>query len=263
MVIPQRRKPSYAIASVDNALRLIQMLRDLGEVRGKEAAEALDISPSTVHRLMSMLVYRGFAIQSDSRVYLPGPSVGVAPAAVRGAKRIQELVRPHLFALEEDLGESAYLMILTGRVIRFLLTAESGYPAHAGDRHGFVIPAHSSAGGRAILSALTMDQLTELYAGGERDGVDLDEAQLAQLMLSLEGVRSRGYAHSAEEVERGIITVAAPIRLPWLRTRAAISVSAPAIRRAKLFSADSITSMMHTRNVIERELDESRADLIG
>ena len=44
------------------------MLRDVGALRLKEAAEELAIAPSTAHRLFAMLVYRGFAVQDEKRL---------------------------------------------------------------------------------------------------------------------------------------------------------------------------------------------------
>lgn len=252
---PQLRKPAYAVTSVDNALRLLQMLRDLGEVRSKEAAEELGISPSTVHRLMSMLVYRGFAVQNEARVYLPGPSIGIPPAASDGARRLQNLVRPYLSRLRDEAQESAYFMVLTGRVVRFLLTAESSYPTHAGDRHGFVIPAHTSAGGKAILSVMSRKDLDEMYNGPDaRDGVELSDAELDALLKDLMTVRARGYAVSVEEVERGIVTVSAPLRHAWVRPLSAISLSGPVARREALTHERTVSMLLAARDAIESAL---------
>lgn len=255
--MPELRKPTYAISSVDNAIRLLQMLRDLGEVRGKEAAAELGISPSTAHRLMSMLVYRGFAIQNESRVYLPGPAIGVPPsvADTEGARRLKLIVRPRLDALRDRAQESAYFMVLTSRVVRFLLTAESAHRSSTGDRHGFVIPAHTSAGGRAILSAMHPDDLRRIY--GDPD--DLSEEPFSPEMLDelvdgLRATRSRGYEVGIGAIERGIVTIAAPIRHAWVRPRAAISLSGPIRRQRSITDAATVERLLSARDDIEREL---------
>lgn len=77
-------RPSYALDSVDNALRLLQMLRDVGALRLKDAAEELGTAPSTAHRLLAMLVYRGFAVQDEKRRYHPGPAWEWAPRSRDG-----------------------------------------------------------------------------------------------------------------------------------------------------------------------------------
>ena len=105
--VPQKRKPTYSLESVDNALHLVQMLRDEGRLRLKDAAQQLGIAPSTAHRLMAMLVYRGFAVQDESRTYLPGPSVGVPPVSVGWTSQLRRLAEPHLELLLSRLGETS------------------------------------------------------------------------------------------------------------------------------------------------------------
>jgi IclR family transcriptional regulator, acetate operon repressor len=81
---PQKaiQKPAYLLESVDNALRLLQMLRDVGAVRLNQAATELGIARSTAHRLLAMLVYRGFAVQDEKRIYHPGPAMGAGSPTV-------------------------------------------------------------------------------------------------------------------------------------------------------------------------------------
>ena len=55
---PVQKRPTYSIEAVDNALQLLQLLRDGGTLRLKDAAEELGVAPSTAHRLLAMLVRR-------------------------------------------------------------------------------------------------------------------------------------------------------------------------------------------------------------
>ena len=48
-----KNKPPYAIESVDNALRLAQLLLLDGTLSVTEAARHLAVSPSTAHRLLA------------------------------------------------------------------------------------------------------------------------------------------------------------------------------------------------------------------
>jgi DNA-binding IclR family transcriptional regulator len=74
-----KNKPPYAIESVDNALRILQVLRDSGQARVSDVAAELGIARSTAHRLLAMLVYRDFAIQAADRSYRPGPALSAGP----------------------------------------------------------------------------------------------------------------------------------------------------------------------------------------
>jgi IclR family acetate operon transcriptional repressor len=257
---PRLRKPTYAISSVDNAIQLIHMLRDLGEVRGMDAAEELGISRSSVHRLMSMLVFRGFAVKDESRVYHPGPSIGVQPVAVAGAKDLLSIVKPHLNDLRDGLGESAYCMMLTGRSIRFLWTAESAYPTHAEDRRGFVLPAEGSAGGRAILATKSPASVRLLYREPCENG-ELNEDDMARLQFELRQVTVRGYSFSIEEAERGIVSVAVPIRYEAVRPPSAISIAGPVSHLKRVTDPAAIARLTNVRDEIEHEISEKRSRL--
>lgn len=243
---------------MDNTLRLLQLLRDLGEVRVKDAARELGISPSTVHRLMSMLVFRGFAVQDESRTYFPGPAIGVEPIRMAGTRELHAIVKPHLTALRDDVDESAYCMILAGRSIRFILTVESSYPAHAGDRHGLVLPAAESAGGRAILAGLHPEELARRYSPAHHPG--MTPAAYERLRRRLRLVRSRGYALSVEEVESGIVSVAVPLRGNSKHPPAAISLSGPPSHLGKVLAATTIERLMSARDAIDRDLAAAEAD---
>ena len=56
-----QNEPAYRLASVDHALQLALALRQDGPLRTVDAARRLGVAPSTAHRLLAMLVYRGFA----------------------------------------------------------------------------------------------------------------------------------------------------------------------------------------------------------
>ena len=163
-----RNKPPYALASVDNALRLVQLLRDQGRLRVVDAAAELDVAPSTAHRLLGMLVYRGFAIQDDGRAYVPGPALGAAPAQLDWTRQLRDAALPHLELLSNHTGETTNLMIRIGVQVRFLASVESPKILRVGTRQGTVLPARLSSGGKALLAELNPDRLESLYRGSDR-----------------------------------------------------------------------------------------------
>src|SRR5438132_14162773 len=76
--------PTYPIASVDSALRLIVLVAERRPIRLAEAARELGVARSTAHRLMQMLEYRGFVTRDDAtKSVAPGPTrMNLAVAAV-------------------------------------------------------------------------------------------------------------------------------------------------------------------------------------
>src|SRR6478736_5358636 len=160
-----RNKPSYSLTSVDNALRLVQLLRDQGRLRVTDAATELDVAPSTAHRLLGMLVYRGFAIQDDGRAYVPGPALGAAPAQLDWTRQLRDAALPHLELLANRTGETTNLMIRIGVQVRFLASVESAKVLRVGSRQGTVLPARTTSAGKAMLADLRPDRLESLYRG--------------------------------------------------------------------------------------------------
>ncbi|MDR6867606.1 DNA-binding IclR family transcriptional regulator [Microbacterium resistens] len=217
------RRPPYAVESVDRALQLLQMLRDNGSLRITDASRELGVSVSTAHRLIAMLVYRGFAIQEESRVYVPGPAMGEQPVQPGGGLGFKNVVQPYLERLSAETGETANLMIRVGANVRFLSSVESENILRVGDRRGSVLPARLASGGRALLAELPEAQVRRLYDGELTDGeVDALLGELAQ-------VRRAGFALNSEATETGVHAVGAVVRRGG-EDVGAISVSFPSSR---------------------------------
>jgi DNA-binding IclR family transcriptional regulator len=244
-----QKKPSYALGSVDKALQLIQTLRDTGSLRLVDAAMELEVSPSTAHRLLAMLVYRGFAIRDDQRSYLPGPSMGERPVLASSTLRLKNLVQPHLELLSEETGETANLMIRVGMNVRFLSTVESRNILRVGDRRGAVLPARSASGGKALLAELDESLLRRLFRTPEGD---VDEGFEA-LTAELDAVRRQGFASNFEATEDGVCAIGAALHDKTTGV-AAISVSLPASRLDNAAKEGLIAAVLSARRSIEADL---------
>lgn len=254
---PQRRKPPYPLDSVDNALHLIQVLRDEGRLRVKDAAELLGIAPSTAHRLMSMLVYRGFAEQDESRTYLPGPAIGVPPVAANWTRDFKNRAQPHLELLLSQLDETVNLMIRVGTSVRFLLTLESSNFLRVGDRQGTVLPARLASGGKAMLAELPPEHLVRLYQSPSAYAAEpMTPDEFESLTRELRGVSSRGYALNNGETENGLAAVGVVLLGRDGTATGAFSVAAPTVRVGKLTDERTVGLLLATRAAIERDISD-------
>jgi IclR family acetate operon transcriptional repressor len=227
--------PAYPISSVDNALRLVLMLRDQPRLRLSSIATSLDIAPSTAHRLLAMLVHHGFVRQEDGLgTYVAGSALlDLGLAAVRNLD-IRTYARPILADLARATDETVHLSQLEGDKIRYLAAAESGRPLRVADRTGQLLPAHKTATGKAILASFTAKQLDEIFS--LREGVDADggltQAEREQLDVELAEVRERGYATN-HRVAEDIISVAVAVRDHRGAGIAALNASAPSSRMSR------------------------------
>lgn len=230
-----KNKPPYALTSVDNALLLLQMLRDQGGLRVSEAAEELGIARSTAHRLLSMLVYRDFAIQDDRRTYVPGPALAANQVAGHPNQQLRKALFPHMDALCERVQETVHLMVRVGSQTRFLASVESTQILHVGDRRGTILPAHLSSGGKALLAELERTQLEQLYRPGEPDRQLSNRQQLSNqewktLLRELKAAQETGYAVNRERTEDGVSAIGMCVHGGSGQAVGALSVAAPAAR---------------------------------
>lgn len=238
-----KNKPPYALTSVDNALLLLQMLRDQGGVRVSEAAEELGIARSTAHRLLAMLVYRDFAVQDDHRNYVPGPALSASQVVGRPVQQTRRTLHPHMEVLRERVQETVNLVVRIGTQVRFLATVESTQVLHVGDRQGTILPAHRASGGKALLAELAPDRLRALYrpessatgsaASAESDDPPLPDGSWEGLLHELESIRGCGYSLNIDETEPGISAIGRAVHHSSGEALAALSIAMPSARLDK------------------------------
>lgn len=220
-----RNERPYLIESVDNALRLLLLVRERGAVRVAEAAEHLGVARSTAHRLLAGLRYRGFVTQDSQRVYHPG-----AVLRARPAPDLRVLARPRLLEIGRELDETVHLIVLEGNGVRFVEGIESTKALRVGSRVGVVLPAHCTAGGLVLLAALPTDEVVALYPRGLPSAPGAAITEIPALRRRLRTVRRTGYALNDQESERGIAAVAVPVRDREGQTLASLAVAMPAAR---------------------------------
>jgi DNA-binding IclR family transcriptional regulator len=225
-----KARPAYAVTSVDHALRIATMLQLEGALTVSEVAERLGVARSTAHRLLSMLVYRDFAVQTEDRAYGPGPVLELASHSQSAAARLRAVALPHLAQLVQVVGESANLSIRSGDTARFIASVECSHALRVGNREGMVFPAHRVTGGLVLLADLRSDEVEALYAAERYADRPGELPDLARLQRELKKVRRSGFALNVGQSERGVVAVGCPVRDAAGTAVAGVSVSMPSVR---------------------------------
>jgi len=197
------------IESVDRALQLALVLRHEGALTVTDAAELLGVAPSTAHRILTALTFRGFAVQDRDRRYLAGPELGAGSPTAIAHSSLRALARPALEHLHDVLGETVALVVLQKRSIRFLDCIEdTGQSLRVSLPVDGTFPAHKTAAGKALLSQLRNESLDALYAEAAAD-----EHFPATMKRQLATVRKTGYGTSFDEIGPGVaaLGVAIPV----------------------------------------------------
>ncbi|TRW97790.1 IclR family transcriptional regulator [Paracoccus sp. M683] len=220
------------VQALDRALDMLDLLARSNGLTLSEIAEAMDQSPSTVHRLLTTLAGRGMA-ESDmaTQAWHIGPATFRLGSAFMRRSGIVERARPILRALMEDTGETANLGILNGDAVLFVSQVETQETIRAYFPPGTRSPLHASGIGKALLAFGRPAALRALLDGPALQGfTDRTLVTPDALREDLNRIRHRGFSVDDEERSRGMRCVAAPVFDLTGEAVAGISVSGPAHR---------------------------------
>jgi DNA-binding IclR family transcriptional regulator len=254
MTREMKTPPSYAISSVDHALHIATMLQLEGRLTVSEAAARLGIARSTAHRLLTMLVYRDFAVQDESRVYHAGPVLELAAHSPSEAARLRAIALPHLHDVVDVLNESANLIARTGDTARFIASVECQQSLRVGNREGMVFPAHQVTGGLVLLAELPDDHLEALYAEERYTDRPGERPDMLALGKDLAHIRRQGFAVNEGRSERGVVAIGCPVRRPDGSAAAGISISMPSVRYDPHRLKSYVATLSMAASAVEAEL---------
>ncbi len=204
------------VPAADHTLRILRFLaRRAGPVAASALARELEIPRSTVYHLLATLEAHGFVVHlPQERRWGLGTSAFELAGGYSRQEPLARLGRPLLAALADRLGESAYLAVMTGRDVLYIVEERAlRRPALITDV-GVRLPAHLTATGRAMLAALPREQVRALYpdaaAFAQRTGGG--PARPRELNELLREVRRQGVAREDGEVTTGFRSVGIAVR---------------------------------------------------
>ena len=214
--------------AVDRAARLlIQVATQREPVTFTELTAACGLAKSTTSRLLTALERNGLVRRDPAGRFSPG-EVFVSYAWRGGAEAdLVSVAQPVLAVLGEQTGETVNLGVpREGGLVEQIAQVDSRYLIGGTNWVGLTVPLHCAALGKVLLAF----GAAELPAGRLEQRTDRTITSRTALAAELASVRQRGYAVTVEELEPGLVAVAAPVFAAGGAVVAALSVSAPATR---------------------------------
>jgi len=222
---------------------------DEGGLGVLRVAEALGRDKAAVSRALATLADAGLVDRDPVRMtYHLGARLYALAARTQEAALTQR-ARPTLRQMVLTVRETTHLCVLRGGNVLALLSEVSPQPVGTVGWAGSTTAACRTPSGRVLISDWDRASVDAWYARHGHDAalvglqsspdpgafsvlVDPDPARLvvrdlAGLHTELDRVRSRGYAVSDEELERGVVAASAPVRDASGSVVAALNVSAP------------------------------------
>lgn len=220
--------------SVAKLLRIIEIMAfEKKPLRLQEIAHSANMPQSTVSRFLAALVNAGYATQNEEtmkyQLTLKFCRIG---NAIHSQFSIRDICKPYLMDLSQKCCESAYVSVEENMAIVYLDSAEGSSNTLTTQRKtGWIASMHATAAGKVLLLNYS-SQLMQKYL----DSRGLPQLTMntitdkEQLLITLEHIRSDGFAIDDEENEIGVRCVAAPVYDYEEKIIAAISVSGPTSR---------------------------------
>jgi IclR family transcriptional regulator, acetate operon repressor len=234
IVNPRNEKPRMSnqngTQAVDRAARLLtEVVHASDPMTFTGLSAATGLAKSTTSRLLLALERNGLVRRDDHGRFLPG-EMFVSFAWRGGAEAgLVAVAQPFLERLGKATSETVNLGVVSGALVEQIAQVDSTYFIGGTNWVGLSVPLHCSALGKVLLAYGT----APLPAEKLERRTDKTITSEAALRSELAGVRARGYAITDEELEPGLIAVAAPVHGFDGAVVAALSVSAPATRMTR------------------------------
>lgn len=244
------------LAAVHRALVLVKALEGGQVLSVTEAADLLVVAPATAYRLLSTLRQEGLATQQHDRRYRAGVGLSSSAHQRLGRDDLQQCLNPALRQLADKVGETIHVWALHGPFVR-LFDALPGAAADAIPHDKWRrVPAHATAGGRAMLAELPNTRVVEIHERGLPPWPAARVTSVQSLKRRLSIVRRRGYETNFEEGAQGSSGLAVCVRDPWRRPIAGIGVAVPSARFRRSDLPTYHRALEATRAVAERAVDD-------
>lgn len=201
------------LSSVEKTLALLDAFQSPQALLGiTELAVRTGLPKSTTHRLISVLIERGFVGRFKNRYCLTDHVFELGNrASICRPKGLRERAVPFMTELHAEVQETIHLAVLRGTDVLYLEKIFGHGAPPSPTAVGMRRPAHATALGKALLAHSSPDLFDAMVNARLERYTRYTKTQPGMLHASLQAVRADGLATDFEESALGITCIAAPI----------------------------------------------------
>ena len=189
-----------------------------------EVAARTNLTRATARRFLHTLVELGY-VRTDGKAFALTAQVLQLGYAYLSGLSLPQIAQPHLEELSLRLGESTSAAVLDGTDIAYIARVTTRRIMNVGITVGTRFPAYATSMGRVLLAALPPAKLQEYFATADIKPLTPRAVATKQDLLAvLKTVRAQGWCLLDQELEVGLMSVAAPV-YDGSRMVAAVNVS--------------------------------------
>ncbi|PJI07293.1 MULTISPECIES: IclR family transcriptional regulator [Clostridium] len=203
------------VQSVDRSLSIIEVLSDYENGLGiTEISEKVGLHKSTVFRLLSTLIYKGY-VQQDKNSSRYGLTLKLFEL---GNKKVENMslvtvALPYIKKLMEKTNEVVHLVVRDGTDMVYISKVEPQKTIRMYSSIGKRIPLYCTAVGKAMMSQMLDNEVEEIWEKSDiKKLTDRTITDLETMKKELKKVKEKGYAIDEQENEIGIRCIGTIIR---------------------------------------------------
>jgi IclR family transcriptional regulator, pca regulon regulatory protein len=251
--------PRPGDAFVQSFARGLEVIRSFSAAAPRqtlsEVAARAGLTRAGARRILLTLQTLGY-VETEGRQFLLTPRILDLGFAYLSSMPIWDLAEPVMEALTDEVHESCSAAVLDGMEIVYVLRIHTHKIMSTNIGVGSRLPACWTSLGRMLLAALPPDELRSRLASAPRQAYTQHTALDDETLLArIEAARDQGWCLVNQELEEGLISIAAPLKDRGGRTVAALNISGQANRTdAQKMQQEMLPALRRACDVISRML---------
>ena len=243
--------------SIDRIAAILESISIFAEGVGiTELHRSSNLPKSTLHRILTGLMKQGYVIQNeDNKKYRLGPSFLILSANYLYQNDLRKIAKPYLKKLGQELNETVFLTVFQNKLAICIDTYEvSRNNVTYFVRQGKVMPFNTTAAAKVILAYQKEKVIKKLVV--PKNMIKNTKKSIIDPNLFIEHlkeIKEKGYSVCKEEMEEGVMAIAAPIWDIKSRVVGSVATVGP-ISRFESLEQDFVKNIKKTAFLISCEM---------
>lgn len=218
--------------SFARSIAVLQIIADAGQTLSRsDLVKECGLTRPTLYRIIASLESEGLIEATTDNCYRIGGRVVSLARTALAQNDIRKIAEPYLERLRDATGETVHLAIRLGEELVYIDKIESREAVRMTSIIGTRIAFHSTAVGKAFLSAMSAETANDLINQIDVPALTkFTTTDRNDLKTIVQHARQDGYVCDNQENEVGIVCFGAAIRQTVDHPVASVSVSVPLFR---------------------------------
>ena len=260
---PTRTSPAPGDSYVQSFARGLEVIRSFSARSPRQTltdvAGRTGLTRAGARRILLTLQTLGY-VESDGKLFRLTPRMLDLGFAYLSSLPIWNLAEPVMEALVEEVKESCSAAVLDGTDIVYVLRVPTHKIMSISLGVGSRLPAYCTSMGRMLLSALPPDEMMQVLQASDRTArTRYTVTDVNELAAKIAQVRKQGWSLVNQELEEGLISMAAPLTDRAGQMVAALNISGQANRTsAKVMQETMLPPLLAAAQAISQRLSLQR-----